>query len=96
MLGEVLGSDLTSFFRFFILNANISTSSILSTLMSTITAPLHRLSITKDQALLNVQSHYCRSNAMFAAFLDPTMTYSALLWLPPSDPDSAVDTIGAA
>lgn len=96
MLGEVSCSDLTSFFRLFILNANISTSSTLSILMSTITAPLHRLSNTKGQALLNVQIHYCRSNAMFAAFLDPTMTYSAPLWLPLSDPGSAMDTLGAA
>ena len=64
--------------------------------MSTITAPLHRLSITKDQALLHVQGHYCRSNAMFAAFLDPTMTYYGPFWLPLSDPGSAMDTLGAA
>ena len=96
MLGEISCSDLPAFFRLFILNSTNFTSSTLSTLISTITAPLHRLSNTKEQALLNAQSHYCQSNALFAAFLDPTMTYSAPLWLPVSDPGSAMDTLEAA
>ena len=33
---------------------------------------------------------------MFAAFLDPTMTYSVPLWLPLSDPGSSTDTLEAA
>ena len=96
MLGEISCSDLSAFFRLFILNSTVSTFSPLSTLISTITTPLHRLSNTKEQALLNAQSHYCQSNALFAAFLDPTMTYSAPLWLPLSDPGSAMDTLEAA
>lgn len=96
MLGKISCSDLTAFFRLCILNATIFTSGILSTLTSTITAPLHCLSNTMDQALLNAQSHYSLSNAMFAAFLDPTMTYSAPLWLRLSDPSSAMDTLQAA
>ena len=96
MLGEISCSDLPSFFRLFILNANKFTSSNLSTLISTITASLHHLSNTENQALLSAQSHYCQSNVMFTAFLDPTMTYSAPLWLPLSDPGSALDTLEAA
>lgn len=97
MLGEITCSDLPALFRLFILNVTTTfPASILSTLTSTLTAPLHRLSNTTDQALLNAQSHYSLSNAMFAAFLDPTMTYSAPLWLPRSDPGSAMDTLEAA
>ena len=96
MLGEISCSDLPAFFRLFILNSTNFTSSTLSTLIPTMTAPIHRLSNTKEQALLNAQSHYCQSNALFAAFLDPTMTYSAPLWLPLSDPGSATDTLEAA
>ena len=33
---------------------------------------------------------------MFATLLDPTRTYSALLWLLLSDTGSAMDTLGAA
>ena len=96
MLGKISCSDLPAFFRLFILNSTNFTSSTLSTLISTVTDPIHRLSNTKEQALLNAQSHYCQSNALFAAFLDPTMTYSAPLWLPLSDPGSATDTLEAA
>ena len=95
MLGEISCSDLPALFRLFILNSANPTSSTLSTLISTITASLHRLSNTKEQALANAQSHYCQSNALFAAFLDPTMTYSATLWVPLSDPRSAMDTLEA-
>ena len=96
MLGEVSCSDLPAFFRLFINVTTTFPASILSTLTSIITTPLHRLSNTKDQALSNAQSHYSLSNSMFAAFLDPTMTYSAPLWLPLSDPGSAIDTLEAA
>lgn len=96
MLGEISCSDLPAFFRLFILNAATFKSSALSNLTSTVTAPIHRLSNTTEQALLNAQNHYSRSNAIFAAFLDSTMTYSAPLWLPLSDPGSAMDTLEAA
>ena len=98
MLGEISCSDLVAFFRLFILNANNTSSSspTLSSLISTLTVPLTRLSNTTSQALLNAQSHYCQSNALFAAFLDPTMTYSAPIWLPRSDPASSTDTLEAA
>ncbi|MCJ1403740.1 hypothetical protein MMC11_006963 [Xylographa trunciseda] len=98
MLGEIACEDLTSFFRLFILNsaALAPRFSNLSSLTSAITAPLHRLSNTTDQALLNAQSHYSLSNDMFAAFLDPKMTYSAPIWLSISDPGAANDTLEAA
>lgn len=79
MLGEVFCSDLTAFFRLFV-NVTITfLASILSTLISIITTPLHHLSNITDQALINAQSHYSISNAIFAAFLDLTITYSAPL-----------------
>lgn len=98
MLGEISCSDLTSFFRLFILNSAVlsSGSTVLSSLISAVTAPLHRLSNTTEQALLNAQRHYSLSNDMFAGFLDRTMTYSAPIWLPLSDLDSATDTLEAA
>ena len=98
MLGEITCQDLTSFFRLLIINSDalVPESGILSSLVGAITAPLHRLSNTTEQALLNAQSHYSLSNNMFAAFLDPTMTYSAPIWLPNSDPASVNDTLEAA
>ena len=96
MLGEVSCSDLLGFLRLFILSTKSVTSSAFSALISTITAYLHRLSNTTSQALLNAQSHYSQSNASFASFLDPTMTYSAPLWLARGDPGSVMDTLEAA
>lgn len=96
MLGEISCSDLPAFFRLFINVTTTFPANILSSLTSIITVSLHRLSNTTDQAILNAESHYSLSNAMFAAFLDPTMTYSAPLWLPLSDPGSAMDTLEAA
>ncbi|MCJ1433458.1 hypothetical protein MMC27_002820 [Xylographa pallens] len=98
MLGEITCENLTSFFQLFVLNSAALTlgSGILSSLTSVVTAPLHRLSNTTDQSLLNAQSHYSLSSDMFAAFLDPTMTYSAPIWLPTTDPASANDTLQAA
>jgi cyclopropane-fatty-acyl-phospholipid synthase len=98
MLGEISCTDLASFFRLCILNATAFTSgsTILSSLTSAVTVLLHRLSNTAEQALSNAQSHYSLSNEMFAAFLDPTMTYSAPIWLPVSDAGSIADTLEAA
>ena len=98
MLGEIACEDLPSFFRLFILNsaALVSKASSLASLTGAITAPLHWLSNTTEQAVLNAQSHYSLSNEMFAAFLDPTMTYSAPIWLPLSHPGSVTDTLEAA
>ena len=44
-------------------------------------------------ARLNAQAHYSLSNAIFAAFLSPDMTYSAPLWLPPTDPGASEETL---
>ncbi|MCJ1420967.1 hypothetical protein MMC32_007327 [Xylographa parallela] len=98
MLGDITCENLTSFFQLFVLNSDALAlgSGMLSSLTSVITAPLHRLTNTTGQALLNAQSHYSLSNDMFAAFLDPTMTYSAPIWLPVSDPASVNDTLQAA
>ncbi|KAA6409154.1 MAG: cyclopropane-fatty-acyl-phospholipid synthase [Lasallia pustulata] len=97
LLSELSCPSLPTFFRLFILNSTLTSSfNILSTLTTTLPNPFHRLSNTRSQALLNAQGHYSLSNAIFAAFLDPTMTYSAPLWLPLSDPGSATDTLEAA
>jgi cyclopropane-fatty-acyl-phospholipid synthase len=98
MLSEVSCNDLTGFFRLCILNAAVFSAnfSLLSSVTSLVTSPLYRLSNTAEQALLNAQNHYSLSNDMFAAFLDPTMMYSAPLWLPLSDPASATESLETA
>ncbi|MGE0191498.1 MAG: class I SAM-dependent methyltransferase [Planctomycetota bacterium] len=41
----------------------------------------------REQARRDIQAHYDLGNDLFAAFLDPTMTYSAAVYGPESDPD---------
>lgn len=85
MLNLLTCSNLTDFFRILIPNTSTSASSgprLISILTSAVTGPLYRLSNTAEQAILNAQSHYSLSNEIFSAFLDPTLTYSAPLWLP--------------
>jgi len=98
MLGEISCNDLPSFFRLMIFNSTTLTpsSNIFSKLANMVTSPLYCLSNTPSQALLNAQRHYSLSNDLFAAFLDTTMTYSAPIWLPLSDPASANDTLESA
>lgn len=40
---------------------------------------------TKENALKNIQEHYDLSNELYATFLDPTLTYSAGIFMEPSD-----------
>ncbi|KAF2459179.1 cyclopropane-fatty-acyl-phospholipid synthase [Lineolata rhizophorae] len=97
MLGEVSCPDLTAFFKLFILNrtrlSNGQTPT--SSLLTTLTGLLRRAN-TLATARLNVAAHYDISNAMFAAFLSPDLTYSCPIWLPISDPKAPHDTLAAA
>lgn len=97
MLGEFSCSNLTSFFKLFILNraalANATTTfSWLSTKLST----LVRKTNTLSNARLNIAAHYDISNAMFEAFLSPDMTYSCPVFLPRSDPAHLTESLEQA
>ncbi|KAF2103384.1 cyclopropane-fatty-acyl-phospholipid synthase [Rhizodiscina lignyota] len=96
MLGETSCSDLTSFFRLFILNRSyLSGSTITSTLASSISSLL-RATNSLSNARLNIAAHYDISNDMFSAFLSPDMTYSCPIFLPLSHPASATETLDQA
>ncbi|ETN41895.1 uncharacterized protein HMPREF1541_03834 [Cyphellophora europaea CBS 101466] len=85
MLGEVACSDLTSFFRLFILNReHLSNGSTLTSTISSAISGLLRKANTLPNALLNISAHYDISNEMFGAFLSPDMTYSCPIWRPRS------------
>ncbi|KAG9536153.1 cyclopropane-fatty-acyl-phospholipid synthase, partial [Aureobasidium melanogenum] len=97
MLGEVSCSDLTEFFRLFILNrAHLSNGSTLTSNLSGKLSYLLRKTNTLTTARLNIAAHYDISNDMFAAFLSPDMTYSCPIWLPKSDPQSSEETLEQA
>ncbi|PVH92784.1 cyclopropane-fatty-acyl-phospholipid synthase [Periconia macrospinosa] len=97
MLGEISSPDLTKFFELFILNRNyLSNGSTLTSAISTGLAGLLRGSNNLKNARLNIMAHYDISNDMFASFLSPDMTYSCPIWLPTSDPNSAVETLEQA
>ncbi|KAK4031746.1 Tuberculostearic acid methyltransferase UfaA1 [Parachaetomium inaequale] len=78
LLAEVTSTDLTSFFRLFLLNRDRlhNGTTALSALLSTLALRLN----TTENALLNASAHYDLGNAMFAAFLSPDMTYSCPIW----------------
>jgi cyclopropane-fatty-acyl-phospholipid synthase len=94
LLGEVTCSDLTSFFRLFILNRdklsnNTTTTSWWSSILTRAAASLSSLLLavqsptktnTTEGAALNIAAHYDISNDMFAAFLSSDMTYSCPIW----------------
>jgi len=87
MLGEVSCSDLTSFFKLFIVNReHLSNGTTLTSTLSSKLSSLLRKTNTLTTARLNIAAHYDISNAMFEAFLSPDMTYSCPVWLPTSDP----------
>lgn len=97
MLGEVACSDLTAFFRLFILNKNhLSNGTTFSSNLAGKVSGLIRSTNTLTNARLNIAAHYDISNDMFAAFLSPDMTYSCPIWLPKSDPLSLQETMEQA
>jgi len=97
MLSEVSCSDLTSFFKLFILNkSQLSGGSTVTASLSNYFTGLLRKTNTLANARLNIASHYDISNDMFAAFLSEDMTYSCPIWLTTSDPKSASETLEEA
>lgn len=97
MLGEVSCSDLTAFFKLFIVNKNYLSNGVTlsSSLLGKLSA-LIRKTNTLTNARLNIAAHYDISNDMFAAFLSPDMTYSCPIWLPKYDPASLEETLEQA
>jgi cyclopropane-fatty-acyl-phospholipid synthase len=88
LLSEVSASSLTNFFTIFILNRKNmsgSTSTITASVASSI-GGLLRATNTLANARLHIAAHYDISNAMFAAFLSPDMTYSCAIWRKKNDP----------
>ena len=97
MLGEVACSDITAFFKLFIVNRkHLSNGTTITSTLSGKLAGLIRKTNTLDNAKLNIMAHYDISNDMFAAFLSPDMTYSCPIWLPKSNPNSASETLEQA
>lgn len=97
MLGEVSCSDITAFFRLFIVNRKyLSNGTTFTSSISGKVAGLIRKTNTLDNAKLNISAHYDISNDMFAAFLSPDMTYSCPIWLPKSSPMSSQETLEQA
>jgi cyclopropane-fatty-acyl-phospholipid synthase len=83
MLGEVECTDLTSFFKFFILNRDrIGNGSTWSSIVTSAISRLARSANTLSNSLLNASAHYDISNDMFVALLSPDMTYSCPIWQP--------------
>ena len=81
MLGEFECSDLTAFFRIFIMNKNSLSNgsnwtSAISNTISGFFSPLNSLANSR----LNIAAHYDLSNEMFSAFLSKDMTYSCAIW----------------
>lgn len=97
MLSEVECSDLTAFFKLFILNkAHLSNGTTLTSHISGQIAGIVRKTNSLANAKLHISAHYDISNDMFAAFLSPDMTYSCPIWLPLSDPHSSQETLEQA
>ena len=97
MLGEVECSDITAFFKVFILNKeHLSNGSTLTSNIAGKIAGFVRRTNTLTNARLNISAHYDISNEMFAAFLSPDMTYSCPIWLPKSDPAYSQETLEQA
>ncbi|KAF2483200.1 methoxy mycolic acid synthase 1 [Neohortaea acidophila] len=97
MLGEVECSDLTAFFKLFIVNRKyLSNGTTLTSNISGKVAGFVRKTNTLTNSRLNIAAHYDISNDMFAAFLSPDMTYSCPIWLPKSDSQSRKETLEQA
>ncbi|GAB7343201.1 hypothetical protein MBLNU457_1268t1 [Dothideomycetes sp. NU457] len=93
MLGEVSCSDLTAFFRLFILNReHLSNGSTITSNLASRLSYLLRKTNTLTTARLNIAAHYDISNEMFEAFLSRDMTYSCGIWLPKTHPKCKEET----
>ena len=97
MLGEFSCPDLTSFFKIFILNRPyLSNGTTVTSSLSSSLSGLLRATNTLSTARLNIAAHYDISNAMFAAFLSPDMTYSCPIWRSVADPLCADESLEEA
>ena len=97
MLGEVTCSDITAFFKLFIVNReHLSGGSTITSDISGKIAGFVRKTNTLSNSRLHISAHYDISNEMFAAFLSPDMTYSCPVWLPRSDPASTQESLEEA
>jgi cyclopropane-fatty-acyl-phospholipid synthase len=97
MLSEVSCSDLTSFFKLFILNKeSLSGGSTFTAGLSSSVSGFLRRTNTLANAKLNISAHYDISNKMFEAFLSADMTYSCPIWRPTSDSLSETETLEQA
>lgn len=66
-------------------------------LNSLINSALHsHIPNTIYNSLYNIQAHYDLGNDMFAAFLDPSMTYSCPIWADTSEKDEGDDSLEKA
>lgn len=97
MLSEFSCSDLTSFFKIFVVNRRFLARgyTLTASAVNALTG-FFRATNTLSNARLHIAAHYDISNAMFAAFLSPDMTYSCPIWLPKSDPACATETLEQA
>jgi cyclopropane-fatty-acyl-phospholipid synthase len=81
--GEWEADDLTALFRILIRNERVMAG--LDRRLARLTEPGHRLvhwlrRNTRRRARRNIAAHYDLGNEFFAAFLDPTLSYSAALF----------------
>lgn len=85
MLGEIDCSDLTAFFKVFIVNRKyLQTGTNWTSVISAKFGAFMRKTNNLANARLHIAAHYDISNDMFAAFLSPDMTYSCPIFLPRS------------
>ncbi|KAJ3283445.1 hypothetical protein HDU76_008467 [Blyttiomyces sp. JEL0837] len=90
MYGEIEVDNLATLLLIFIKNReHFSDMNLLPAgLNKLINAALHsHIPNTIYNSLYNIQAHYDLGNEMFAAFLDPTMTYSCPIWADENDDD---------
>jgi cyclopropane-fatty-acyl-phospholipid synthase len=96
MLSEFSAPMLTSFFSIMILNKQFMSTSTISASFRSSVAALLRRNNTLANSRLHIAAHYDISNAMFASFLSPDMTYSSAIFRPRSDPLHATEPLEEA
>jgi cyclopropane-fatty-acyl-phospholipid synthase len=90
-------ADVPAWIKIIILNREqLSNATTLVSSLSTAVSRIVRTTNTLPNACLNISAHYDISNAMFAAFLSPDMTYSWPIWSAKSSPKSKTETLEEA
>lgn len=103
MLQEISAADLTAVLKFFVHNNDAINkaatagfvSSILGLILKWVPLPYRAINDI-GTSHVNAAAHYSLSNDMFEAFLSADMTYSAPMWLPPSDARSEAEPLEEA